>query len=184
MPRRFSVITSPTPSASNSFVMATPAAPMPRTTTRTSFICLPTTRNAFVESREDDDGGAVLVVVEDGDVERLAQPFLDLETTRGAAMSSRLIPPKTGAMHSTVRTISSVSWVARQIGQASTSANRLKSNALPSMTGRAASGPMLPRPSTAEPSVTTATVLRLIVRLRTAEGSLAIAIETRATPGV
>ena len=52
------------------------------------------------------------------------------------------------------------------------------------MTGNAASGPMLPRPSTADPSVTTATVLRLIVSLRAADGSFAIAIEIRATPGV
>jgi hypothetical protein len=35
----------------------------------------------------------------------------------------------------------------------------LNSTALPSITGIAARGPMLPRPSTAEPSVTTATVL-------------------------
>ena len=39
------------------------------------------------------------------------------------------------------------------------------------MTGNAASGPMLPRPSTAEPSVTTATVLRLMVSFRAADGS-------------
>ena len=36
-------------------------------------------------------------------------------------------------------------------------------HALPSITGNAPSGPMSPRPSTAVPSVTTATVLRLIV---------------------
>ena len=38
---------------------------------------------------------------------------------RGAEMSSRLIPPKPGASAETVRTISSVSLVARQRGQAS-----------------------------------------------------------------
>ena len=37
---------------------------------------------------------------------------------------------------------------------------------------------------TAEPSVTTATVLRLIVNRRASDGFSAIAIETRATPGV
>ena len=77
---------------------------------------------------------------------------------RGAAMSSRLIPPKEGANAVTAATISSGSCVARQIGTASTPANRLNSTALPSITGIAARGPMLPRPSTAEPSVTTATV--------------------------
>ena len=43
---------------------------------------------------------------------------------------------------------------------------------------------MLPRPSTAEPSVTTATLLRLMVSLRTSSGLPAMAMETRATPGV
>ena len=103
---------------------------------------------------------------------------------RGAAMSSRLIPPKPGAIISTARTISSVSWLARQIGQASMPANRLNSAALPSITGSAAPGPMLPSPSTADPSVTTATVLPLIVSLRTSSGLSARACETRPTPGV
>ncbi len=57
---------------------------------------------------------------------------------RGALMSSRLMPPNPGAMSCTVRTISSVSWLSRQIGQASMSANRLNRAALPSMTGMAA----------------------------------------------
>lgn len=80
--------------------------------------------------------------------------------------------------------ISSVSWVSSATGQASTPPNRLNRAALPSMTGIAAAGPMLPRPSTAEPSVTTATVLRLIVRRRASSGFSAMARQTRATPGV
>jgi hypothetical protein len=60
---------------------------------------------------------------------------------RGAAMSSRLIPPKPGAIISTARTISSVSWLARQIGQASMPAKRLNSAALPSMTGQGRTRP-------------------------------------------
>jgi hypothetical protein len=55
---------------------------------------------------------------------------------------------------------------------------------LPSITGIAAAGPMLPRPSTAEPSLTTATVLRLMVSRRASAGLSAIAMQTRATPGV
>ena len=43
---------------------------------------------------------------------------------------------------------------------------------------------MSPRPSTALPSVTTATVLRLIVYWNALPGSSAIAVQTRATPGV
>ena len=49
-------------------------------------------------------------------------------------------------------------------------ANRLNSADLPSITGSAAAGPMLPRPSTAEPSVTTATELRLTVSRRASSG--------------
>ena len=64
------------------------------------------------------------------------------------------------------------------------SPNRLNSAAFPSITGSAASAPRLPRPSTAEPSVTTATVLRLIVSRRASSGFSAMAMHTRATPGV
>ena len=84
----------------------------------------------------------------------------------------------------TISTILSESWVSRQTGQASTPANRLNSAALPSITGSAAAGPMLPSPSTAEPSVTTATVFRLIVSRRASAGFSAMARQTRATPGV
>ncbi len=99
-------------------------------------------------------------------------------------MSSRLMPPKPGAIISTARTISSVSCEARQMGQASMSANRLNSAALPSITGSAAPGPMLPRPRTAEPSVTTATELPLIVSRGMSSGFSASARLTRPTPGV
>ncbi len=63
-------------------------------------------------------------------------------------------------------------------------ANRLNSAALPSITGRAAPGPMLPRPSTALPSVTTATVLPLMVSRLTSSGCSKSAWLTRPTPGV
>ncbi len=74
-------------------------------------------------------------------------------------MSSRLMPPKLGASRATVSTSSSTSVQARQIGTASTPPKFLNSRALPSMTGMAPAGPMSPRPSTAVPSETTATVL-------------------------
>ena len=76
---------------------------------------------------------------------------------RGAEMSSRFTPPKEGASRTTVSTISSTSVQASAIGTASTPPNCLNRIALPSITGREASGPMSPRPSTAVPSVTTAT---------------------------
>ena len=114
----------------------------------------------------------------------VARSRLSISKQRGAEMSSRLMPPKPGAIAVTAATISSTSFVARQIGQASTPPNSLNSIALPSITGIAASGPMSPRPSTAVPSLTTATVLCLIVRFQTLAGSSAIAVQTRATPGV
>ena len=99
-------------------------------------------------------------------------------------MSSRLMPPKPGAIASTVATIASGSLVLSTIGNASMPANSLKSMHLPSITGIEASGPMSPRPSTAEPSETTATVLRLIVYWKALSRSAWIAMQTRATPGV
>jgi hypothetical protein len=99
-------------------------------------------------------------------------------------MSSRLMPPKVGATHCTMRTISSTSVVSRQSGNASTPARSLKSIALPSITGIAAPGPMSPSPRTAVPSDTTATVLPLMVSAQADSGSSWMAEETRATPGV
>ena len=52
------------------------------------------------------------------------------------------------------------------------------------MTGMAALGPMSPSPSTAVPSVTTATELCLMVWVNARLGSSAMAEHTRATPGV
>ena len=105
----------------------------------------------------------MLVVVEDGDVERLLQPLLDLEAARGGDVLEVDAAEGRAPSVRTALTISSASWVSRQIGKASTPANSLNSMHLPSITGIAASGPMLPSPSTALPSETTATVFFLIV---------------------
>jgi hypothetical protein len=103
---------------------------------------------------------------------------------RGALMSSRLIPPNDGAIAVTASTISSTSLVCSTTGTADRPANSLNRQALPSMTGSDAVGPMSPRPSTAEPSETTATTRGAQVYLRASSGSAAMALETRATPGV
>ncbi|MNP44153.1 hypothetical protein D3C76_1380010 [compost metagenome] len=84
----------------------------------------------------------------------------------------------------TIAIISSVSFVSRQIRKASTSANCLNNAALPSMTGMAALGPISPSPSTAVPSLTTATEFFLIVYSYALSWSAAIAWHTLATPGV
>ena len=137
---------------------ATPAAPAPPITTRVVAGSRPVSRSGVLQRGQHDHGGAVLVVVEDRDVEQLLEPRARSRSSAGAEMSSRLIPPKLGASRTTVSMISSVSVVSRQIGTASTPPNCLNSTALPSITGIAAAGPMSPRPSTAVPSVTTATV--------------------------
>ena len=115
---------------------------------------------------------------------RISRSLASISKQRGAEMSSRLMPAKPGAIARTVSTIWSASWVSRHSGQASMPAKRLNSADLPSITGSAAAGPMLPRPSTAEPSVTTATALRFTVRRRASSGFSAMASQTRATPGV
>ncbi len=163
--------------------MAEPAAPAPDSTMRTSGSALPTTRSALVSAASTTMAVPCWSSWKTG-MSSSSRSRASTSKQRGAAMSSRLMPPKTGAMSCTVRTISSTSWVSRQIGKASMSAKRLNSAALPSITGSEAAGPMLPRPSTADPSVTTATVLRLIVSRRTSSGCSAMARQTRATPGV
>jgi hypothetical protein len=59
---------------------------------------------------------------------------------RGAEMSSRLMPPKTGAIALTIRMISSASFVSRQSGKASTPANSLNRIAFPFHHRQRASG--------------------------------------------
>ena len=88
---------------------------------------------------------------------------VSISKQRGAEISSKLMPPKAGAILTTVLIISSVSCVSKQIGKALTPPNSLNKTAFPSITGIAASAPMLPRPKTALPSETTATVFDLMV---------------------
>ncbi len=72
-----------TPAASRILVTAMPAAPAPDDHDRDVLGPLVDHAQRVQERRQHDDGGAVLVVVEDGDVELLAQPSLDLEAARG-----------------------------------------------------------------------------------------------------
>ena len=110
--------------------------------------------------------------------------LLSISKHLGAEISSRLMPPKPGAIRITVSMISSVSCVSRQIGTALTPPNSLNNTALPSITGIAASGPILPRPRTALPSETTATVFAFHVYLYTSSRLAAIFLQGSATPGV
>ena len=183
MPSTSTTTTSRSPAATSSRSTAVPAAPAPDMTSRTVPMSLPTTLRALVSAASTTIAVPCWSSWNTG-MSSSSRSRRSISKQRGAAMSSRLMPANTGAMALTAAMISSVSWVSRQIGNASMSAKRLNSTALPSMTGSAASGPRLPRPSTAEPSVTTATVLRLMVSRRASSGLAAMARLTRPTPGV
>ena len=62
--------------------MATPAAPTPAMTTAQRAHRLVDDPQGVLEGGEHDHGGAVLVVVEDRDVEQLLEALLDLEAGR------------------------------------------------------------------------------------------------------
>ena len=70
------------PAPSRILPIATPAAPTPEMTIDRSSIRLPVIAQRVLERRQRDDRRAVLVVVEDGDVEQLLERLLDLERTR------------------------------------------------------------------------------------------------------
>ncbi len=99
-------------------------------------------------------------------------------------MSSRFTPPNTGDMAFTIPIISCGSCVSKHSGKASTPPSSLKRTALPSITGIAPYAPMFPRPRTAEPSETTATMLPLTVSFLASDGSFARTLDASATPGV
>ena len=80
-------------------------------------------------------------------------------------MSSRLMPPKVGAMAFTAAINFSGSFSFTSMSKASTPAYILKSRLLPSITGLPLTAPMSPRPSTAVPLEITATRLPLLVYL-------------------
>ena len=143
-------------------MIATPAEPAPLTTTLQSSFFLPTTFKLLIIPAST----TIAVPCWSSWKTGISSSFFSLSSIskqRGAEISSKLIPPKVGAIAFTAATISSGSWVERQMGNALTSPNSLKRTHLPSITGIAASGPILPRPRTAEPSDTTATVLALRV---------------------
>ena len=162
---------------------AMPAAPRPTIRTLRSFSSLPVSLAALISAASVTTAVPCWSSWKTG-MSSTAFSRDSISKQRGALMSSRLMPPNPGAMLITVWMIASGSLVLRQIGKASTPPNSLKSTALPSITGIAASGPMSPRPRTALPSETTATVLRLIVYWKALSRSRAIAEQTRATPGV
>ena len=84
--------------------MATPAAPTPEMTTRRSCICLPTTRSAFSRAARATTAVPCWSSWNTG-MSSSSRRRSSTSKHTGAAMSSRLMPPKTGAMRCTVSTI-------------------------------------------------------------------------------
>src|SRR3546814_16984957 len=99
-------------------------------------------------------------------------------------MSSRLTPPRVGSSAAMISTSLSGSVSASSMSHTSMPANFLNRQPLPSMTGLAASGPMLPRPSTAVPLVMTPTRLARAVYLDASSSTWSkMALQAAATPG-
>ena len=143
-------------------MIATPALPAPLTITLHSALSLPIILSALIVA----DNTTMAVPCWSSwntGISSVSLSLCSISKHLGAEISSRLIPPKVGARYVTVLIISSVSCVSRQMGTALTPPNSLNSTALPSITGIAASAPILPSPSTALPSETTAIVLAFIV---------------------
>ena len=82
MPPMSQTTRSRTPFSRMIFAQASPAAPAPTITTCTSSAALADDLERVQQRRQHDHRGAVLVVVEDRDVERLLQAPLDLEAAR------------------------------------------------------------------------------------------------------
>ncbi|MBA7583667.1 hypothetical protein ES708_25614 [subsurface metagenome] len=99
-------------------------------------------------------------------------------------MSSRLIPPKVGAMAFTISTNLSIFVSFTSMSNTSTSAKTLNNKPFPSITGLPASAPMSPNPNTAVPLEITATRLPFAVYLNASSGFDSISKQGSATPGV
>ena len=163
--------------------MATPAAPAPLNTTLQSLRSFLTTLIAFKIAAAHTTAVPCWSSWKIG-ISVHALSFSSISKQRGAEISSRFTPPKLPEISCTVLTISSTSFDLIQRGNASTPPNALNNTHFPSITGIPASGPISPRPSTAVPSVTTATIFQRRVRSYDFEISFCISRQGCATPGV
>ena len=164
-------------------MIAIPAAPAPEVTILMSSIFLPTSFSALIIPAR------VITAVPcwsswNTGMSQHSFSLFSISKHLGAEISSRLIPPKLPAKRLTAFTISSTSCDLTQSGIASTPPNSLNSTHFPSITGIPASGPISPSPSTAVPSVMTATVFQRLVRSKLLLISFWISRQGCATPGV
>ena len=156
-----------------SLVQAIAAAPAPDTTIFISSIFLPTNSSAF------NNAAAEIIAVPcwSSCITGISSSSINcfsILNASGALISSRLIPPKVVEIDFTTLINLSGSFSLISMSKTSMSAKILNNNALPSITGLDASGPISPSPSTAVPFEITATRLDLFVYLYTFEGSCSI----------
>ena len=182
-PFLFVKITSSGPKVCNNLQIESPAAPAPATTIFKSF------HSFFIIFKEFIIPAVTTMAVPcwsswNTGISNSALSLSSISKHLGEEISSKLIPPKVGEIYFTVFIISSGSFVSKQIGNASTPPNSLNKTDFPSITGIAASGPISPKPKTAVPSETTATVWPFIVYLKTSFLFSAIFLQGSATPGV
>ncbi len=141
---------------------AIPAAPAPLSTTLMSASLRPVIRQAFIRPAEEMIAVPCWSSWNTG-ISSSSCSSVSMRKHSGLLMSSRLMPPKVTPMFLTTVMISSGSVAETSMSMESTSANRLKSTDLPSITGLEARAPRLPRPRIAVPLETTATRLPLEV---------------------
>ncbi len=158
-------------------------APAPDTTTLISPIFLPATSQALSSAAPEMIAVPCWSSWKTG-MRRRLRSFSSISKHSGALMSSRLMPPKVGSSAATTSTNLSTSVSFSSRSNTSMSANFLNRQALPSMTGLPARGPMAPSPSTAVPLVMTATRLPRAVYSQPFSSSAAISRHGTATPGV
>jgi hypothetical protein len=147
---------------SNSFVIATPAAQTPFTTTFTSSFFFPVIFNEFMSHARQTIAVPCWSSWNTG-ISSSALSLSSISKHAGAAKSSRFIHQKVGAMFLIVLIVASIFCDSSTIGKALTQANSLKSIHFHSITGSPATHPIFPSPSTALPSDITATVFPLRV---------------------
>ncbi len=170
------------PSATSMSRQAIPAAPAPAVASFTSSIFLPTTSSALKIA------APTMIAVPcwsswNTGIFIRSRSLRSTMKHSGALMSSRLMPPKVGSIEAMISTSLSGSFSLISISNTSMPANFWNNTPLPSITGLAASGPMLPSPSTAVPLVITATRLARAVYSAADPGSSTIASQAAATPG-
>ena len=183
-PLRSTPTISATPASRRILLMATPAAPTPAMTTRSDAIGLSTMRSAFSSAASATTAVPCWSSWNTG-MSRRSLSRSSISKQAGAAMSSRLMPPNTGAMRTTVSTISSGVVTSRQIGKASTPGEVLEQQRLAlhhrQGAGRADVAQAEHRGAVGDDGDGVLLDGELVGQRRAAA---AMAVQTRATPGV